>query len=117
MRVTLTLQLAPERHCILAAFGHSRFQMGDEWVEDTAAWPAHGPLGEAVGVGVLTHCRPRQTGGATNGEQGLAGQVAPAHVLVGSMPTGAAVGTGGHLSAAAAKGLGALARTAPVAFR
>ena len=65
--------------------------------------------------GVFAYRRGTQAGGVLDGEQCLASQVAPARVLVGRPPTGAAVSTGSSLGADTAKRLGARASAAPVA--
>jgi hypothetical protein len=110
----LVSHLTPERHRVLATLRQALLQIGEIGIKTALVRPTSRTFGKGLGVGVLAYGGTSQASGAADRLQGLACEMATAYLLIGRQSAGTAVGTGCSLSIAAAIGMQALARRAPV---
>ncbi|GJE04671.1 hypothetical protein GMJLKIPL_6635 [Methylobacterium isbiliense] len=116
-REALGADLAPERPGVLAPLSHALLQMSEVGVKARRIGSAPRALREALGLSVFAYRCTRQTRRAPDGQQRLAGEMTPAHVLVGCKPASAAVAADGDLGRAAAIGARAFPRLPAVTTR
>lgn len=96
-KVSITAVPQALASAIRPSSAHAAREVGHIWIEPARPRSGRHALGEALGVGVLAHGAVREARGAADRGQGLAGQMAAAHVLIGGAPAGAALSTGSDL--------------------